>query len=101
MEKINSAINSVSFSQEVSLNLISTDITEIEDNTFENNANLISVEFPDTLTSIGVKAFNNCNNLIKINFPSALSKIGKGAFLTCKSLQEVDLSYTKVTELSD
>lgn len=100
MEKINSAINSVSFSQGVSLNLISTDITEIEDNAFKNNANLISVELPNTLTSIGIDAFNGCKNLVEINFPSALINIGASAFFSCKSLQEADLSYTKLTELS-
>ncbi|MEI0530701.1 leucine-rich repeat domain-containing protein [Brachyspira pilosicoli] len=100
IEKINTVINNDIYSQGVSLNLLLTDITEIKENAFKGNVNLISIEFPDTLTTIGNYAFNNCKNLIKINFPSALIDIGKGAFLSCKSLEEVNLKDTKINILS-
>ena len=53
---------------------------------------LISVQFPRTLESIGESAFVKCENLTSIVLPDTLVELSHGAFLGCKKLCEVTLS---------
>lgn len=49
-------------------------------------ANLVTVQLPDSLRSIGARAFDQCNNLSNINLPSGLESIGDYAFWCADSL---------------
>lgn len=53
---------------------------------------LISVQFPQTLESIGESTFAKCENLTSIVLPDSLTELSHGAFLGCKKLHEVTLS---------
>lgn len=57
---------------------------------FEGNANLRSVQLPESVTSISKKSFAFCNNLTTINLNNIYS-IGARAFNNCSSLTTVDL----------
>ncbi len=56
---------------------------------FEDNDDLLSAEFPNTLTDIGDFAFSGCENLKNVNFPDGLKIIGWSAFAGCYSLTNV------------
>ena len=45
--------------------------------------NLISVSFPEGLSSIGNCAFCNCSNLASVVLPNSLTAIEMGAFKEC------------------
>ena len=61
-------------------------------NVFYETANLISVEIPNSVTSIGAYAFSACFNLSYVNLPESLTYIGDYAFLYCTSLTSIDIS---------
>ena len=44
---------------------------------------LISINIPNSITTIGDRAFYGCESLIKINIPNSVTTIGEGAFLGC------------------
>ena len=50
---------------------------------------LVSVELPDTLTSIGAGAFASCKALPAVTFPASVTEIGEYAFAFCDSLREI------------
>jgi hypothetical protein len=70
---------------------ISSNITRIEDNTFEGCSSLTKLTIPDDVTSIGGSAFKNCNNLLKITIPSNVTSIGYWAFSGCESLTSIEI----------
>ncbi|GMH97123.1 hypothetical protein TrVE_jg7821 [Triparma verrucosa] len=61
--------------------------------------NLIVVEIPEGVESIGNAAFKNCHSLTTVSFPKSLTYIGDGAFVDCSSLETVDLLHTNLQEL--
>ena len=61
--------------------------------------NLVVVDIPEGVTSIGDSAFGYCTSLTTVSFPRTLTFIGCGAFCCCKSLENVDLVYTNLQEL--
>lgn len=65
-----------------------------------NNQEIITLEIPSSVTSIGNHAFYGCNGLTSVEFPSNLSSIGDWAFSNCSGLTSVDLpsSITKMGE---
>ena len=63
-------------------------VTAIDAYTFFNTPQLVSITFPETLTSIGEGAFCVCTNLVgPLDFPESLLTIAEGAFSGCTSLQ--------------
>ena len=64
-------------------------------------ANLVEVEIPEGITSIGVRAFYGCRILTTVSFPTTLISISSIAFLHCSSLENVDLLHTNVQELGN
>ena len=49
----------------------------------------MSIEIPDSVTSIGSSAFKNCNSLTSIEIPDSVTSIGDGAFYWCTSLTSI------------
>jgi hypothetical protein len=64
----------------------------IETSAFQRCSKLKSVDFPDTLTSIGSEAFNECSSLSSVAFPTTLTTIGSYAFVNCSALTTATLN---------
>ena len=56
---------------------------------FEGNKEIIIVNFPNSLTSIGHSAFNRCSSLSKVTITSGVTSIGSEAFSYCDSLTSI------------
>jgi hypothetical protein len=52
-----------------------------------------SVQFPFTLTEIGVKAFGECVSLQSVDIPLSVTLISSQAFIGCKSLVKASYWY--------
>lgn len=67
---------------------------------FAGNANLTSVEIPDTITSIGEYDFYSCSNLFggitSVTIGSGITSIGNHSFYLSQSLSEVNIKATSV-----
>lgn len=72
-------------------------VVEIGYNAFYNCSNLMSIEIPASVTSIGgwytLGAFKNCTNLQTVTFAgkSKLESIGNYAFCNCSKLTEITI----------
>ena len=53
--------------------------------------NIVDVEIPDSVTSIGAQAFQNCGNLKSIVIPDSVTDLGYGAFHSCGKLESVTI----------
>lgn len=76
---------------------ISGDVT-IRDNTrvIARNAfswceNIVQVEIPNSVVSIGEMAFSDCHNLVSIEIPNSVTSIGENAFNNCYNLASVTI----------
>lgn len=58
---------------------------------FKGCSNLTSVEFPNSLTTIGEHAFEGCTNLASIDLPASLINLGGSAFKRCTSLTSIKI----------
>ncbi|GMH95833.1 hypothetical protein TrST_g12228 [Triparma strigata] len=63
-------------------------------------SNLVIVDIPEGITSIGWASFGGFSSLKDIKFPKSLTSIGAYSFNRCSSLEEVDLLHTHVEELN-
>ncbi|QSI03157.1 leucine-rich repeat domain-containing protein [Treponema ruminis] len=71
----------------VSLDLSSVrELNKVYDSPFKDNQNLISINFPQNITSINNQAFAGCKNLEHISIPASVQKIGAKAFDGCEKL---------------
>ena len=61
--------------------------------------NLVVVDIPEGVESIGVNAFFRCRSLATVFFPTTLTSIGQQAFHACESLETVDLLLTRLQRL--
>ena len=61
---------------------------------------LISIQLPDNITSIGARAFSNCKSLTNITIPDNITSIGASAFSNCTSLTNITIpdSVTTIEE---
>lgn len=50
---------------------------------------LVSIDLPDSVTSIGMYAFLGCKNLENITLSNNLKTIDEGAFMVCEALKEI------------
>lgn len=62
--------------------------------------NLLTVQIPPPITSIGHSSFSGCSNLKTITFPKSLTFIGAWCFCECGSLEEVDLRGTGLRQIA-
>ena len=58
-------------------------------NIFGDKTTLISVNLPNTLTSIGNNVFNGYSSLTNINLPASLTTIGSFVFSNCTSIVRI------------
>ena len=63
--------------------------------------NLVVVDIPEGIESIGSYAFPNCTSLTTVSISTTLRSIGHEAFWNCSSLESVDLLHTNLQELGD
>ncbi len=76
---------------EDSVSLKYLEIDAIADNAFEK-CRISDVNFPDSLSMIGVRAFSNNPNLTKIYMPDCVRYVGDYAFADCENLVEVSVN---------
>ena len=76
-------------------NIISVEIpnsvTSIGDGTFSFCGSLTSITIPDSVTSIGASAFSSCSGLTSITIPDSVTSIGHNAFSDCSGLTSVTI----------
>ncbi len=58
----------------------------ISENAFLNKTNVISVNVPNTVESIGSRCFSGCDNLSKVIIPQSVEEIAGNAFEGCDNL---------------
>lgn len=73
------------------LDLSGTEITLINNYAFAGCTNLSKIEFPDSVSKIGMEAFRDCSSLLELKLPKELSEIDKRAFYNCTSLKSVTI----------
>lgn len=72
----------------------------IANSAFRSKNNLISVNIPNSVTTIGDWAFNGCKNLTSVNIPSSLTTMGAWVFQDCVSITSITVPAT-VAEIGD
>ncbi|MGO5113044.1 leucine-rich repeat protein [Oscillospiraceae bacterium LCP25S3_E10] len=63
----------------------------IADNALQNQSNLVVIDIPDSVTSIGYQAFSGDGNLADITLPKNLTHLGYQAFSGCNSISELTI----------
>ena len=66
-------------------------VKEISSSAFYNNKNVVNIQLPNTIATIGNYAFYGCSKLKTINIPNSVTKIGQRAFYGCSSLTGIKL----------
>ncbi|EAY20257.1 surface antigen BspA-like [Trichomonas vaginalis G3] len=69
--------------------VIEEGVTDIKDSEYQGYINFQSIQFPESLISIGKLAFANCESLIQLNFPTNLQQIGEKCFFNCSNLKTI------------
>ena len=64
-------------------------IQGIGDRAFEDRSNLLSIEIPDSVTSLGYRAFGGCTSLVSVTVPGTMVSIYTTAFENCTGLKSV------------
>ena len=79
---------------------IPNSVTSIGDWAFDYCASLTSIEIPDSVTSIGYEAFSSCDSLYSVEIGDSVTSIGDHAFYYCDSLYSVVIG-NSVTSIGD
>ncbi|GMH52206.1 hypothetical protein TrLO_g7216 [Triparma laevis f. longispina] len=74
-------------------------IKKVGQNACRYAVNLVVVDIPEGVTSIGNSAFYLCSSLTTVSFPTTLTLIGDFAFDDCSSLENVYLLHTNLRKL--
>ena len=74
-------------------------ITKVGDFACYYAVNLVVVDIPEGVESIGSGSFERCSSLTTVYFPTTFSFIDYAAFAHCSSLDNVDLLHTNLQEL--
>ena len=78
-------------------------LTEIPENafcdkeTYNGCTSLLSINIPDSVTTIGEYAFANCSGLTSIEIPNSVTSIGDSAFYYCENLTSVIIGSSVTT----
>jgi hypothetical protein len=70
--------------------VFASDVVSIPENFLKNQTNVVAVEFPDSLQSIGSSAFEGCTGLTSVTLPSGVISVGANAFKGCSALKSLD-----------
>ncbi len=73
-------------------------VTSIGSGTFKDCIQLTQITIPNSVTSIGSEAFSGCVNLSYITIPNSVTSIGSGAFSGCVNLSYITIP-TNVTAI--
>lgn len=66
--------------------------TSIGPDAFSCKTNLVSIDFPEGILSIGQNAFENCINITSpIILPNSMKSIEKSAFFNCKKIPSINI----------
>ena len=60
-------------------------ITKVGEYACRLASNLVVVDIPEGITSIGYASFASCHSLKEIKFPKSLTSIGNGSFYECSN----------------
>ncbi len=71
--------------------VLEPDTAAIADNALQNQSNLVGIDIPDSVTSIGYQAFYGDSNLADITLPKNLTHLGYQAFSNCQSISELTI----------
>ena len=71
--------------------ILSQNLVEIEEHSFQGVFNLETITIPDGVKKIGNLAFNGCYQLKEIKLGSGVESIGEQAFWACEKLEEIIL----------
>ena len=63
-------------------------VEEIASGAFKNS-DIINIEYPQTIKSVGTNAFQGCSKLKTIVIPETISTISSGCYSECNGLKEV------------
>ena len=77
-----------------------TGLKNIPFQAFCDCANLINIEIPESVTSIGNYAFEKCTSLTTIKIPESVTSIGDSAFEDCISLTTMEIPES-ITSIGD
>lgn len=72
--------------------IIPSHLRKIEERSFMNDPNIVSVQIESGVTQIGEEAFRGCKNLKEIYIPDSVCGTGRSVFRSCVSLERVHLS---------
>jgi hypothetical protein len=80
---------------------VDSSVTSIPSKAFRSRRQLLEIQLPNRLRSIGPLAFYGCKALTKVTIPPLVRAIPNDLFRSCESLQEVELSEGLVEILPD
>ncbi len=65
---------------------------------FQNKPDIVSIDIPDSVTTIGDNTFSYCSQLSELNIPDGVTEIGASAFSSCPVMKNVTIpdSVTKI-----
>ena len=87
LEKLTAPAAILAYMPKTPKEVIVTNGEELPKDAFANNANLVKVTLPNTITKIGKAAFANCTALKSISLPSDVDYIDEDAFYGCTGLE--------------
>ena len=76
-------------------------VTQINQQAFENNTKITTVNFGYGVENIGGYVFNGCTSLKYVNLPSSVKEIGQFTFQNCTSLLVVAFAGEKAPKIYD
>ena len=71
--------------------ILPTEITAIADECFKGCIHLKEIELSSVLSYIGNNTFEDCSSLTGITFPQTVNEIGNECFRGCKSLKQIEI----------
>jgi len=84
----------------VTYNNITFQVVRIGDGAFRLGSELLSVQLPMGITTLGEYSFCDCPNLADVTLPSTVTRISDRAFSSCKSFKHVVIP-ASVTHIGD